>query len=159
MSEQLKEKNEELEEELKASEIANDTIISALSKRRRSRKNALRVLSAIQRININKDWLDPATKARKVLWQANHKTIFGTWKRFDRVNKLPSKFNIKEEYNNIVDKLDTEMKATKDSEVKIAIRAIMKQVDKAYQEYMDAISVDDETRRKNIKNINMAMAA
>jgi DNA-binding IscR family transcriptional regulator len=51
------------------------------------------------------------------------------------------------------------MENTKNSKEKIAIRYIMRQVNKAYTDYIDAISVDEETRRENMKNINMKMAA
>jgi DNA-binding IscR family transcriptional regulator len=75
------------------------------------------------------------------------------------VNKLPRKFDIKEEYNRVVEKLSTKMDNTKNPKEKIAIRYIMRQVNKAYTDYIDAISIDEETRRTNMKNINMKMAA
>ena len=157
-SEELKTRNEELEEELKASEAANE-VVEASVLTRRSRNNTIRVWKSIETINVNKKWLDPATKARKVLWQANNFAVFGSWKRFDWVNKLPRKFDIKEEYNHVVEKLSTKMENTKNPKEKIAIRYIMRQVNKAYTDYIDAISIDEETRRWNMKNINMKMAA
>lgn len=157
-SEELKARNEELEEELKASEAANE-VVEASVLTRRSRSNTIRVWKSIETINVNKKWLDPATKARKVLWQANNFAVFGSWKRFDWVNKLPRKFDIKEEYNSVVEKLSTKMDNTKNPKEKIAIRYIMRQVNKAYTDYIDAISIDEETRRGNMKNINMKMAA
>jgi hypothetical protein len=35
----------------------------------------------------------------------------------------------------------------------------MRQVNKAYTDYIDAISIDEETRRWNMKTINMKMAS
>ena len=157
-SEELKARNDELEAELNASEAANEVIESA-ALTGRSLNNMIRVWNSIKNINKNKKWLDPATKARKVLRQANNFTIFGSWKRFDWINKLPRKFDIKEEYNRAVKKLNNEMDRTNNPQVKIAIRYIMKQVDKAYTEYIKAISIDKEERRANMKNINMKMAA
>ena len=158
ISEELKTKNEELEEELKASEAANE-VVEASVLTRRSLSNTIRVWKSIESINENKKWLDPATKARKVLWQANNFAVFGSGKRFDWVNKLPRKFDIKEEYNSVVGKLTTKMENTKNPKEKIAIRYIMRQVNKAYTDYIDAISIDEETRRWNMKTINMKMAA
>lgn len=158
INEQLQAKNEELEEELNASEKANE-VVEASVLTRRSRSNTIRVWKSIENINVNKKWLDPATKARKVLWQANNFAVFGSWKRFDWVNKLPRKFDIKEEYNRVVEKLSKKMDNTKKPKEKIAIRYIMRQVNKAYTDYIEAISIDEETRRGNMKNINQKMAA
>ena len=158
MSEELKAKNEELEEELNASEAANAVVESAVLTRR-SLNNSIRVWKSIEKINENKKWLDPATKARKVLWQASHYAIWTGKVRFDWVNKLPRKFDIKAEYNNVVKELNTKMDNATKAKEKVAIRYIMRQVNRAYTEYIDAISVDEETRRWNMKNINMKMAA
>lgn len=158
ISEELKARNDELEQELNASEAANEVVESAILTDW-TLNNTIRVWKAIERINENKKWLDPATKARKVLWQASHYAIWTGKIRFDWINKLPRKFDIKTEYNNVVKELDTKMdNATKPKE-KVAIRYIMRQVNKAYTDYIDAISVDEETRRWNMKNINMKMAA
>lgn len=158
ISEELKARNDELEEELKASEAANE-VVEASVLTRRSLSNTIRVWKSIETINVNKKWLDPATKARKVLWQANNFAVFGSGKRFDWVNKLPRKFDIKEEYDRVVKKLSTKMDNTKNPKEKIAIRYIMRQVNKAYTDYIDAISIDEEIRRTNMKEINMKMAA
>lgn len=158
MSKELKERNDELEEELNASEAANAVVESAVLTNR-TLNNTIRVWKAIERINENKKWLDPATKARKVLWQASHYAIW-TWRvRFDWVNKLPRKFDIKTEYNNVVEELNKKMDRATKSKEKVAIRYIMRQVNKAYTDYIDAISVDEETRRWNMKKINRKMAA
>ena len=55
--------------------------------------------------------------------------------------------------------LNTKMDNATQAKEKVAIRYIMRHVNKAYTEYIDAISVDEETRRGNMKNINMKMAA
>ncbi len=158
LSEELKVKNEELEEELNASEAVNAVVESAVLTRR-SLNNSIRVWKAIEKINENKKWLDAATKARKVLWQANSFAIFGSWKRFDWINKLPRRFDIKTEYNNVVENLNNKMDGATKAKEKVAIRYIMRQVNKAYTDYIDAISIDEETRRWNMKTINMKMAS
>lgn len=158
ISEELKSRNDELEEELNASEAANEVVESAILTRR-SLNNMIRVWKSIENINENKKWLDPVTKARKVLWQANHRAIWSGKIRFDWVSKLPQKFDIKKEYNNIVTKLTNKMDSAKNPKEKVAIRYIMRQVNKAYTDYIKAISVDDETRKNNMKTINMKMAA
>jgi hypothetical protein len=42
---------------------------------------------------------------------------------------------------------------------KVAIRYIMRQINKAYKDYIDATNISEETRKQNMKDINMAMAA
>ena len=158
LSEELKNKNDELEEELNASEAANEVVESAVL-RRRSINNTIRVWKSIEKINENKKWLDPVTKARKVLWQANSFTVFWSWKRFDWINKLPKKIDVNKEYRDAVDNLKDKMDKTNNPREKVAIRYIMRQVNKAYKEYIDATNISEETRNQNMKYINMKMAA
>ena len=157
-SEELKARNDELEEELNASEAANEVVESAVLKRR-SRNNTIRVWKSIERINENKKWLDPVTKARKVIWQANSFAVFGSWKRFDLINKLPKKIDVNKEYKEVAHKLIEKMNTTEESREKVAIRYIMRQVNKAYKDYIDATNISEETRKQNMRDINMAMAA
>lgn len=158
ISDELKKRNEELEEELNASEAANEVVESAVLTRR-SMNNTIRVWKSIERINENKKWLDPVTKARKVLWQANSFAVFGSWKRFDWINKLPKKIDVNKEYREAVDNLKDKMDKTKSPKEKVAIRYIMRQVNKAYKDYIDATNISEETRKQNMKDINMKMAA
>lgn len=156
ISEELKARNDELEQELNASEAANEVVESAVLKRW-SRNNMIRVWKSIE--NINNSDLDTVTKARKVLWQANSFALFGTWKRFDWINKLPHKIDINEEYKEAVDNLKEKMKNASEAREKVAIRYIMRQINKAYKDYIDARNISEETRKQNMKDINMAMAA
>ena len=157
-SEELKQKNEELEEELNASEAANEVVESAVLTRR-SMNNTIRVWKSIEKINENKKWLDPVTKARKVLWQANSFAVFWSWKRFDWINKLPQKIDINKEYREAVNNLKDKMDKTGNPKEKVAIRYIMRQVNKAYKDYIDATNISTEERNQNMKDINMKMAA
>ena len=157
-SEGLKQKNEELEEELNASEAANEVVESAVLTRR-SMNNTIRVWKSIEKINENKKWLDPVTKARKVLWQANSFAVFWSWKRFDWINKLPKKIDVNKEYREAVDNLKDKMDKTDNPKEKVAIRYIMRQVNKAYKDYIDATNISTEERNQNMKDINMKMAA
>ena len=45
------------------------------------------------------------------------------------------------------------------SSSKIAMRSIMRQVDRAYEIYINSIDISKDTRRSNMRDINMAMAA
>jgi len=156
ISEELKSRNDELEQELNASEAANEVVESAVLKRW-SRNNMIRVWKSIE--NINNSDLDTVTKARKVLWQANSFALFGTWKRFDWINKLPHKIDINKEYVEAVDNLKEKMNNASEAREKVAIRYIMRQINKAYKDYIDATNISEETRKQNMKDINMAMAA
>ena len=155
-SEELKARNDELEDELNASEAANEVVESAVLKRR-SRNNMIRVWKSIE--NINNSNLDPVTKARKILWQANTFAIFGSWKRFDWINKLPKKVDVNKEYREAVDNLKEKMDNASEAREKVAIRYIMRQINKAYKNYIDATNITEETRKQNMRDINMKMAA
>lgn len=155
-SEELKARNQELEEELNASEAANEVVESAVLKRF-SRNNMIRVWKSIE--NINNSNLDPVTKARKVLWQANSFAILGTWKRFDWINKLPKKIDVNKEYREAVDHLKERMNSAQEAREKVAIRYIMRQINRAYTDYINETNISEEARKQNMKDINMAMAA
>lgn len=153
----LEQQNSDLKAELDAldtvSEVAERAVLT-----RRFKYKMIRVWDSIK--NINDSSLDPETKARKVLWQANSFAIFGSWKRFDWIyNKLPLKFDVNKEYTKTVDKLKKEMNESTDDGEKVAIRYIMRQVNKAYKDYIDATNISEETRKQNMKDINLAMAA
>ena len=153
----LKQQNSDLKIELDAldtvSEVSERAVLT-----RRSKYKMIRVWNSIK--NINNSSLNPETKARKVLWQANSFTIFGSGKRFDWIyNKLPLKFDINKEYTKTVDKLKKEMNESTDDGEKVAIRYIMRQVNKAYKDYIDATNISEETRKQNMRDINTAMVA
>jgi hypothetical protein len=42
---------------------------------------------------------------------------------------------------------------------KVAIRYIMRQINKAYKDYIDATNITEETRKQNMRDINMKMVA
>ena len=163
-AENLRAKNKELWDEnsyLKSELDALDAV-SEVSERavlkRWSKYKMIRIWNSIK--NINDSSLDPETKARKVLWQANSFAIFGSWKRFDWVyNKLPLKFDINKEYTKTVDKLENAMKESTDDWEKVAIRYIMRQVNKSYKEYMEATTISEEKRKDNMREINRLMVA
>ena len=153
----LEQQNTDLKIELDAldtvSEVSEKAVLT-----RRSRYKMIRIWNSIK--NINNSSLDPVTKARKVLRQANSFAIFGSWKRFDWIyNKLPLKFDVNKEYTKAVNKLKKWMNESTNDGEKIAIRYIMRQVNKAYKDYMDATNISESTRKQNMRDINMAMAA
>ncbi len=151
----LEQENSDLKNELDAvTEVSERAVLT-----RRSRYKMIRVWNSIKNINNNSS-LDPETKARKILWQANSFAIFGSWKRFDWIyNKLPLKFDVKKEYEKSVSKLMRKMDESSDDGEKVAIRYIMRQVNKAYKDYIDATNISEETRKQNMRDINMKMAA
>ena len=153
----LEQQNTDLEGELEALDAVSEVSERAVV-RRRSRFKMIRIWNSIK--NINDSTLDPETKARKVLWQANSFAIFGSWKRFDWIyNKLPLQFDVNKEYTKTVNKLKKEMNESTDDGEKVAIRYIMRQVNKAYKDYIDATNISEDTRKQNMRDINMAMAA
>lgn len=153
----LEQQNLDLKGELDAldavSEVSERAVLT-----RRSRYKMIRVWNSIK--NINDSNLDSETKVRKVLWQANSFAIFGSWKRFDWIyNRLPLKFDVNKEYTKTVNKLKKEMNESTNDGEKVAIRYIMRQVNKAYKDYIDATNISEDTRKQNMREINMAMAA
>jgi len=155
-NEELKSKNEELEDELNASEAANEVVESAILSKR-SINNTIRVWKAIE--NINNSNLDPVAKARKVLWQADTFVLFGHWKRREIFKKLRGKFDVNKKYTEAVKNLKDKMNNAKEPKEKVAIRYIMRQVNTAYKTYIDATNISEETRKQNMKDINQKMAA
>lgn len=153
----LEQQNSDLKGELEAldavSEVSERAVLTRWSKYK-----MIRIWNSIK--NINDSALDPETKARKVLWQANSFAIFGSGKRFDWVyNKLPLKFDINKEYTKTVKKLTKEMNESTDDWEKVAIRYIMRQVNKSYKEYIDATTISEDERKGNMREINRLMAA
>ena len=153
----LEQQNSDLKGELDALDTVSEVSERAVLKRR-SKYKMIRIWNSIK--NINDSNLDKETKARKILWQANSFAVFWTWKRFDWfVNKFPKKFDVNEEYKKSVDKLKEKMNASTDDGEKVAIRYIMRQVNKAYKDYLDVTNISEDTRKQNMRDINMAMAA
>lgn len=153
----LEKQNSDLKGELDALDAVTEVSERAVLTRR-SRYKMIRIWNSIK--NINDSSLDKETKARKILWQANSFAIFGSWKRFDWIyNKLPLKFDVKKEYEKSVSKLMRKMDESSDDGEKVAIRYIMRQVNKAYKDYIDETNISEETRKQNMRDINMKMAA
>ena len=65
---------------------------------------------------------------------------------------------MKDTYNEIVDQLNAKMPSAS-NKGKIAMRSIMRQINRAYELYLRVIDVSKDTRRSNMRDINMAMAA
>ena len=153
----LKQENSDLKDELNAMDAVSEVAEKAVL-RRRSKYKMIRIWNSIK--NIIESSLDPETKARKVLWQANSFAIFGSWKRFDWIyNKLPLKFDVNKEYTKAVNKLKKGMNESTNDGEKVAIRYIMRQVNKAYKDYIDATNISESARTQNMRDINRAMAA
>jgi len=153
----LEQQNSDLKGELDALDAVTEVSERAVLKRR-SKYKMIRIWNSIK--NINDSSLDTETKARKILWQANSFAVFGSWKRFDWfINRFPKKFDVNEEYKKSVDKLKQKMDESNDDGEKVAIRYIMKQVNKAYKDYIDVTNISEDTRKQNMRDINMKMAA
>lgn len=152
----LEQQNSDLKNELDALDAVSEIAETAVLKRR-SRNNMIRVWNSIK--NINESGLDAETKARKVLWQANSFALFGSWKRFDWINKLPKKIDINKEYNEAVNRLKDKMNNSTNNREKVAIRYIMRNINKAYEDYIKATNISVEDRKQNMRDINTAMAA
>lgn len=152
----LEQQNSDLNGELAALEAVGEVSERAVLTRR-SKYKMIRIWNSIK--NINDSSLDPITKARKILWQANSFAIFGSGKRFDWIyNKLPLKFDINNEYTKTADKLKKKMNESTNDGEKVAIRYIMRQTNKAYKDYIDATVISEDTRKQNMRDINIAMS-
>lgn len=152
---ELKEENNAIMAELDASERANEVVENSVLSRR-SFNNSARIWYAMQKIYENPN-LDDETKARKILWQAKkHVLWWMAWR--PRVFSRLKDMNMKDTYNEIVDQLNAKMPSASDKG-KIAMRSIMRQINRAYELYLRAIDVSKDTRRSNMRDINMAMAA
>lgn len=152
---ELKEENDAIRAELDASERANEVVENSILSRRSFNKYA-RIWYAMQKIYEKPD-LDDETKARKILWQAKRYVLWWmAWR--PRVFSRLKDMNMKDTYNEIVNQLKSKMPTASDKG-KIAMRSIMRQVDRAYEIYINSIDISKDTRRSNMRDINMAMAA
>lgn len=152
---ELEEENKAIRAELDANERANEVVEDSVLGRR-SFNNSARIWYAMQKIYKNPN-LDDETKARKILWQAKkHVLWWMAWR--PRVFSRLKDMNMKDTYNEIVSQLNAKMPLASDKG-KIAMRSIMRQINRAYELYINAIDVSKDTRRSNMKDINMAMAA
>ena len=156
-------KNKELENQLKASEKADEVVESALLERRY--RNIVgwgkiwRVAQSIQKIAKDTS-LKPEDRDRKILWQVNRSAVSGRWKRFDWINKLPSKVDANVEYNNAIDNLTNKMKDPKTKAYqKVLIRWMARTVNRAYTDYLERTIPSEEERREKMMHINELMAA
>ena len=147
-----------MEAELRASEKADEVVEAALLERR-SRNRIIMAGKAIQK-TVKDSSLKPEDKDRKVLRQANSSAISGRWKRFDWINKLPSKIDANEEYKKAMDNLTKKMSDPKTKpDEKVVIRYIARESTKHYSDYVERTVVSEDKRKENLKTINWLMAA
>jgi hypothetical protein len=51
------------------------------------------------------------------------------------------------------------MSSAQEAREKVAIRYIMRQINRAYTTYINETNISEEARKQNMRDINMAMAA
>lgn len=153
---ELESENQNLQSELEATEAANEvaekTVLS-----RRSASNNIRIWNAIKKINED-DTLDAETKARKILWQAN-KYVFWWNKSRRKYFGSIKKMDVRDTYFKVVDHIQNSMSDKKtSSREKVALRYIMRQINTAYKNYIEATTISEDVRKQNMRDVNNAMA-
>lgn len=154
---ELESENQNLQSELEATEAANEvaekTVLS-----RRSASNNIRIWNAIKKINED-DTLDAETKARKILWQAN-KFVF--WWNESRRKYFGSikKMDVRDTYFKVVEHIQKSMSDKKtSSREKVALRYIMRQINTAYKNYIEATTISEDVRKQNMRDVNNSLAS
>lgn len=154
---ELESENQNLQSELEATEAANEvaekTVLS-----RRSASNNIRIWNAIKKINED-DTLDAETKARKILWQAN-KFVF--WWNESRRKYFGSikKMDVRDTYFKVVEHIQKSMSDKKTSlREKVALRYIMRQINTAYKNYIEATTISEDVRKQNMRDVNNSLAS
>lgn len=151
---ELENENQNLQNDLEASEATNEiaekTVLS-----RRSTNNNIRIWNAIKKLNED-DTLDAETKARKILWQAN-KYVFWWNKSRRKYFGSIKKMDIKDTYSKVAEHIKKSM-WTASTKEKVALRYIMKQVNIAYENYIKALNNNENERKQNMRDVNNAMA-
>ena len=75
------------------------------------------------------------------------------------INKLPKKIDVNKEYKEAANNLKEKMNNASKAKEKVAIRYIMRQINTAYKNYIDATNISEEIRKQNMMDINTKMAA
>ena len=154
---ELESENQNLQSELEATEAANEvaekTVLS-----RRSASNNIRIWNAIKKINED-DTLDAETKARKILWQAN-KYVFWWNKSRRKYFGSIKKMDVRDTYFKVVEHIQKSMSDKKtSSREKVALRYIMRQINTAYKNYIEATTISEDVRKQNMRDVNNALAS
>lgn len=150
----LKTENQDLKDELDASEAMNEIVEKTILSRR-STSNTIRMWNAIRKINENTS-LDPVEKACRVLRQAN-KYVFWWNKRRRKYFGNIKNMNVNKAYFNAVDSIKKSI-ATAEWKEKVALRYIMKQVNKAYENYIKHTNISEDIRKGNQRVVDSELA-
>ena len=150
----LKTENQDLKDELDASEAMNEIVEKTILSRR-STSNTIRMWNAIRKINEDTS-LDPVEKACRVLWQAN-KYVFWWNKRRRKYFGNIKNMNVNKAYFNAVDSIKKSI-ATAEWKEKVALRYIMKQVNKAYENYIKHTNISEDIRKGNQRVVDSELA-
>ena len=150
----LKTENQDLKDELDASEAMNEIVEKTILSRR-STSNTIRMWNAIRKINEDTS-LDPVEKACRVLWQAN-KYVFWWNKRRRKYFGNIKNLNVNKAYFNAVDSIKKSI-ATAEWKEKVALRYIMKQINKAYENYIKHTNISEDIRKGNQRVVDSELA-
>lgn len=153
----LENDNEDLQSEIDAMEGWFETAEDAILQRRRFVNKYRMIWNKIKQI-VDKEWIN-STNFNRILQNANLVTHNLPWRLFHQVIHLRWK-DVHDNYKNVVDNLKTMISDNEtNAETKIAIHYIMKQLNVAYEQYIEATVVNKEQRKQNMKDIYKWMAA
>lgn len=147
--------NQDLQNELDAADTANEIVESAILSKW-SLNNNIRKAFALKKINEDNS-LSAEQKAREVLWQANKYVIWWRKKRKRYFGSL-EKMNVNRAYFRAANSIRESIKKASTRE-KVALRMILKQVDAAYESYIKATTIDKDTRKQYMRDVNNSMAS
>ncbi len=151
---ELKTENQDLKDELDASEAMNEIVEKSILSRR-SINNTIRMWNAIRKINEDTS-LDPVEKACRILWQAN-KYVFWWNKRRRKYFGNIKNMNVNKTYLKAVDNIKKSI-ATAEWKEKVALRYIMKQINKAYENYIERTKIPEDIRKENQRDVDRELA-
>lgn len=150
----LEQENADLKSELDASDTINQIALES-SISRWSTNNISRIWNYIKKLNEDNS-ISPEKKARKILIAANSYRLWWIWTRFS--TKLFRRFDVNKEYSKAVERLSKLADKANDKK-KLSIVYVMKQINKAHTKYIEETSINESTKKANVRNIYNKIAA
>lgn len=150
----LENENKRLRENKDISDAVSDVAENAIFEARRSRNKIINLWKRVK--NFEKEERNSAYKLRMALWT----TAKSIWLSNEERKKLKkfNKFNIDDWYRIVAKWLKSKMDSSKDDKEKVAIRSIMKQLNKYHEIYTSEHHVTSLERSSNMRDIDRSMS-
>ena len=151
----LEAENKRLREAKGINDAISDVAEDAIFESRRSKNKIVNLGKRVK--DLEKEKVDSAYKLRKALWI----TSKGIGLSIDNRKKFRKfdKFNVDDWYRLIAEQLKLKMDNSKNDQEKVAIRSMMRQLNKYHEIYTSEHLVTGEERARNMRDIDRSMSS